>query len=376
MPETPSRDALHTVERRIAEALPAIIFIASPHGEITYANRRWTTLTGLASDSSLAAGWASSVHPRDRFEARKRLRHALATGEDFHADFRVRTAEGDYRWFSASAIPFREDGKILRWYGVLTEIHDARTASAIVGAHALTAEHELTLDLQRALLPSLLPVLPGVTLSAYYSPAAGTASIGGDWYDAFALMGERIAFSIGDVAGHGTRAAMVMGEMRHTIRGAILEGVGVEDALSRANHFLFTHHPDVHVTAAAASYDVGSRRLRIANAGHPPPLLRRPDGDVEVSRLGGPALGVVSESVASVTEATFEPGSTLVFYTDGLIETRTDIIAGLKTLIAVVADMRTFDAESAHDIADRITPQRERQDDIAVLTVAVDANSP
>jgi PAS domain S-box-containing protein len=375
MPDIPSRDALLTVERRMAEALPAIIFIASPHGEITYANRRWTTLTGLASDSSLAAGWASSVHPRDRFEARKRLRHALATGEDFHADIRVKTAEGVYSWFSASAIPYREDGKtITRWYGVLTEIHDARTANAIVGAHALTAEHELTLDLQRALLPSLLPVLPGVTLSAYYSPAAGTATIGGDWYDAFAITEERIAFSVGDVAGHGTRAAMVMGEMRQTIRGAILEGVGVEDALSRANRFLFTHHPDVHVTAVAASYDVGPRRLRIANAGHPPPLLRRPRGDVEVSTPGGPALGVVSESIASVSEATFGPGCAIVFYTDGLIETRANIIAGLETLIAVVADMPTFDTQSARAIADRITPQRERQDDIAVLTVAAQAN--
>jgi len=375
MPDTPSRDALLTVERRMAEALPAIIFIASPHGEITYANRRWTTLTGLASDSSLAAGWASSLHPRDRFEARKRLRRALATGEDFHADFRVKTAEGVYRWFSASAIPFREDGKtITRWYGVLTDIHDARAASAIVEAHALSAEHKLALDLQRSLLPGILPALPGVTLSAYYSPAGGTTNIGGDWYDAFALTDERIAFSVGDVAGHGTRAAMVMGEMRQTIRGAILEGAGVEGAFSRADRFLFTHHPDVHVTAVAASYDVGPRRLRIANAGHPPPLLRRPNGEVEVLPLGGLPLGVVSDSRAPVTEATLEPGCAIVFYTDGLIEAHADIIAGLNNLIAVVADIQTFDAKSAHAIADRITPLRERQDDIAVLTVAAVAN--
>jgi hypothetical protein len=88
----------------------------------------------------------------------ERWRHALDTGEAFRGECRIKTSEGMYRWFSASAIPYREDGKaILRWYGVLMDIHEA---------HALSVEHEITLELQRALLPGLLPVLPGATLSA------------------------------------------------------------------------------------------------------------------------------------------------------------------------------------------------------------------
>ena len=332
-------------------------------------------LTGLPADADLPYSWELTQHPQDREEMRERWLRAVRAGEEFHAEARIKTLQRGYRWFAVNAIPYREDGgEIRRWHGVLTDIHESRAAIATGAARALSAEHEheIALELQRALLPGLVPSLPGVTLSAFYSPSDSTMKIGGDWYDAFTFKEGHIAFSVGDVAGHGTRAAMVMGEMRQAIRGAILEGASVEEALSRANQFLFTHQPDIHVTAVAASYDVNARRLRIANAGHPYPPVRRRDGEVETLQPGGPPLGVL-EAFASATEITLTAGDAIVFYTDGLIETNADIIAGLEKLVAVVKETRTFDTKSAHAIAARITPQRERQDDIAVLTVAVDA---
>ncbi len=245
----------------------------------------------------------------------------------------------------------------------------ARASTAIQNAEAYESQRELANELQRVLLPTDVPVIDDLVISTYYQPAESASRIGGDWYDAFEIDANRLAFAVGDVAGHGTRAAIVMGEMRQVMRGGLLEGETPLGALKRANRHLLTHRGDVHVTALLAVLDVRTHVMSYANAGHPPVLLRDPNGTVaELGPHGFPlGIGVAYEPLGA--DVHLAPGSGIVLYTDGLIETHADLIGGLQRLKDVVTALPTFDGESASRIASRILYHRSHQDDAAVMTV-------
>jgi serine phosphatase RsbU (regulator of sigma subunit) len=242
---------------------------------------------------------------------------------------------------------------------------------ALENARTYTIQLELATELQIALLPTELPVIEGITMSSYYQPAGAVSRVGGDWYDAFVIDEEHVGFSIGDVAGHGTHAAMAMGEMRRIIRGGLLEGETLLASLMRANTFLLIHSSDVHVTALLAVFDRRTRHMTYANAGHPPALLRHGNGLVESLNVHGMPLGIIPNMHLSMGEISVPPGAGIVLYTDGLIEMRGDIVAGMEGLISVVAALSSRGRESASEIARKLLPSRTYQDDVALMTIFV-----
>jgi PAS domain S-box-containing protein len=527
-------DAFIAGEHVISEALPTIVFVARPDGTIEYVNRRWARLTGLGSDRDVTEAWKSVQHPDDRARIAQRWQRSIGTGEEFAAEFRVRTRDGSYRWHLMTAAQRQDErGGGARWYGTLIDIQDrkrlestqrflaaatkaltssldpaatvrtiaalaipeladfcdvslvvdrrlrsvasadaqppraiwirellarhpsvvlnrefgpgrvlrtmepeivqgfptgldqqllagderllqdaarqsvlivpmitrgstigvmtlafaddtrryneddlavarelaSRASTAIENAEAYEAQRELANELQRALLPTDVPVLDDVVISTYYQPAEAASRIGGDWYDGFRIDANRLAFAVGDVAGHGTQAAMVMREMRQIMRGGLLEGETPLGALRRANRHLLTHRRDMHVTALLAVLDVRTHIMTYANAGHPPLIIRDPSGELAEVGPHGLPLGIDSELEPLAAEVSVVPGSGIVLYTDGLIETDGDLVAGLQRLKSVVSALPTFDRESASEIASRILHHRTHQDDVAVMTV-------
>ncbi|HWT06865.1 MAG TPA: SpoIIE family protein phosphatase, partial [Xanthomonadales bacterium] len=157
-----------------------------------------------------------------------------------------------------------------------------RVAVSVDAAQVYTREHHVADTLQRALLPERLPVDDRLAFDAAYMPGAQEAIVGGDWYDAFRLPDGRIAFSIGDVAGHGLRAAIVMGEVRQAFRAAALNPNSPSLVLERANTIVNMRANPVMVTAMFGIVDPRDGTVTYASAGHPAPLLALPCGSVAV----------------------------------------------------------------------------------------------
>ncbi|MET7287052.1 SpoIIE family protein phosphatase [Streptomyces sp. NPDC005573] len=237
-------------------------------------------------------------------------------------------------WRTGREDPFEPDDAEL-----LAEIA-SRAALSVDNARRYTREHRVALALQQRLLPAATTDTPAAETTGMYLPAGGGgAGISGDWYDVIPLPSFRLALVAGDVVGHGLNATAAMGSLRTAVRTlADLELDPTE---------LLTHLDDlvqrlsdgadaeslVGATCLYAVYDPVTHRCAVACAGHPPPVVIRPDGTTHVIHLSpGPPLGVGGMPFESVT-ADLEPGSVLALYTDGLIErTDGDVDAGLRWL--------------------------------------------
>lgn len=236
-------------------------------------------------------------------------------------------------------------------------------AQALARAGVAETERELSLGLQRMMMPTLGPQIPGMTVAARYVPTGGGLQVGGDWYDMIPLPGGtaqtegrwsgRFALVIGDVQGHDVRAAGLMGQLRIALRAYASEGHRPDAVLARASRFLagLQHHPgpgrDGGVTprggprtdpgsAAADEYESGPRfatclylevdpengTLDIARAGHPDPVIRTADGTAFIRGTeGGLPLGIEADSDYPTTRLVLGPGEMLMLCTDGLLET-------------------------------------------------------
>jgi GAF domain-containing protein len=308
----------------------------------------------------------------------------VPTPEDLAAEFPAahiaQASTGQQAW---AAVPLRSGGRTL---GVLTLIFArphplddggdqiALTALGSVIADALSraAQHDsdrdLVMSLQRSLFARSLPELRGVRLGAGYLPAEARYGIGGDWYDAIPLADGRVMLIIGDVAGHGLEAAITMGEVRSAAR-ALAPAYEPAGLLAALDQFICSTMKEPLATAAAAVIDPAHRSLRYCLAGHPPPLLREPDGSI---RTLGDASGVLlgldtrdrPEQVVS-----FTPGSCLVLFTDGLVERRDlDIDAGLAWLAGLLkAALPADPAQLCDTLVAQSAARNGRDDDTAVL---------
>ncbi len=129
-----AEDALHHTEaqyRLLAESIPQLVWMARPDGHVEYFNTRWVEYTGRPADDTLGWGWEAVVHPDDRPAAVTAWTHAIATGEPCEVEFRLRRADGDYRWHLARSLPLRDDdGTVIRWVGAATDLHDQKTTQA------------------------------------------------------------------------------------------------------------------------------------------------------------------------------------------------------------------------------------------------------
>ncbi len=246
-----------------------------------------------------------------------------------------------------------------------------RVAVSVDAAQVYAREHHVADTLQRALLPERLPVDDRLAFDAAYLPGAQEAIVGGDWYDAFRLPDGRIAFSIGDVAGHGLRAAIVMGEVRQAFRAAALNPNSPSLVLERANTIVNMRANPVMVTAMFGIVDPRDGTVTYASAGHPAPLLALPCGVVSLLPKDGVPLGIVDVIGATDWTFTLPPGALFTAYTDGLIEYSRDVIEGEDRLLAAAREgVVRIDAEPARALLRRIFANRENTDDVATLTVA------
>ncbi|OIJ98926.1 ATP-binding SpoIIE family protein phosphatase [Streptomyces colonosanans] len=263
-------------------------------------------------------------------------------------------------------------------------------AQALSRAGAAETERELTDGLQRSMLPTLGPQIPGMTVAARYVPTGGGLQVGGDWYDMIQLPGGaseggRFALTIGDVQGHDVRAAGLMGQLRIALRAYASEGHRPDAVLSRASRFLhgMTYGEDGtdlrFATCLYVEVDPATGTLEIARAGHPDPAVLMADGTVLTRpTAGGLPLGIDPDSDYPTTRLVLEPGETMLICTDGLIETGGhDLDTGWLRLrrtleehdgdLEMLADalVQAVHGPSSHHATGPLTDRRE--DDIALL---------
>ncbi|MGP4010767.1 SpoIIE family protein phosphatase [Streptomyces sp. 4N124] len=256
-------------------------------------------------------------------------------------------------------------------------------AQALSRAGLAESERELTDGLQRSMLPTLGPEIPGMSVAARYVPTGGGLQVGGDWYDMIPLPSGRFAFVIGDVQGHDVRAAGLMGQLRIALRAYASEGHRPDAVLSRASRFLHGITSDGDdlrfATCLYAEADPMTGTLDIARAGHPDPAIRMSDGTVMARpTAGGLPLGIDPDADYPTTRFALEPGETMMICTDGLIETGGhDLETGwlrIRTILEEhkgdleeLADslVQAVHGPSSHHTTGPLADRRE--DDIAVL---------
>jgi phosphoserine phosphatase RsbU/P len=191
--------------------------------------------------------------------------------------------------------------------------------------------------LQRSLLPSALPVIPGAEIAARYVPGQGV--VGGDWYDVFVLPSGELGVVTGDVAGSGLPAAVIMGRMRSALRAYALEARDPAEVLDRLDRKMQHFEPDALATVMYAVFDAALDRVHIASAGHLPPVIASPEqAGILAEIAGGLMIGVDAAVRRQATTIKVAPGTVLCFYTDGLVERREfPIDEGLARLCQAVA---------------------------------------
>lgn len=255
----------------------------------------------------------------------------------------------------------------------LLQLAAAQAAPAIDRARlfdALDREHRGAVALQRSLLPDRLPDLIGIDAAVRYLPARD--EVGGDWYDVIELPSGQVGLAIGDVAGHGLRAAALMGQLRTGLRAYALEGHAPAETLKRLDRLLHTIPGREMATAAYAVIEPATGRLRYASAGHPPPVLVR--GGREAGLLGidaAPPLGTLAFAYYREVETTLAPGDTILLYTDGLIERRRESLTeGLERLRAL-AEVPLSADQLCRRVTQELVPHGGGDDDIAVVALRI-----
>jgi hypothetical protein len=252
-------------------------------------------------------------------------------------------------------------------------IEFARRASiAIDNARRFERNRDIAETLQRALLTDL-PTTPALRLAARYLPATHGLNIGGDWYDAFRQPDGSLVAVIGDVTGHGMRAAVMMSQLRTALRAYAVDGSSPGTLLTRLHTFLHHLQPDLYATAVIARFHPDEPTLTWAAAGHPPPVLRTPDGQVHtLDAKPGAMLGIPLNQEIEDHTVDLPPGSTLALYTDGLVERRAQgIDPGIARLADALAAFGPAELEDLDGSADRVLDpllsDSERDDDVCLL---------
>ncbi|MFJ9413582.1 SpoIIE family protein phosphatase [Streptomyces sp. NPDC101227] len=272
-------------------------------------------------------------------------------------------------WRSRENTPF-EEGDLS-----LAEEMAARAAVCIDNARRFTREHAVAVTLQHSLLPRGLPEQNALDIAHRYLPAR--TGVGGDWFDVIPLPGARIALVVGDVVGHGLHAAATMGRLRTAVQNFSTLDLPPDELLSFLDELV--NRIDQEATAANdeatvagatclyAIYDPSTGRCGLARAGHLPPALVRPDGTVEMLSLpAGPPLGVGGLPFEAM-DVHLPEGSSLVLYTDGLVEDRNhDIESGMQNLATALAHSGRTPDDTCEAVLGALLPDRQR-DDIALL---------
>jgi anti-sigma regulatory factor (Ser/Thr protein kinase) len=236
------------------------------------------------------------------------------------------------------------------------------------------AQSALAQKLQQALLPRTLPQLAGVLTTSRYEPPAGAIELGGDWYDLIKLPAGGVAAVIGDVQGHSTEAAVVMGQLRSAVRGYALDGHDPSTALYRTNRLLIDLETDLFATCCCVWLDPDTGTAQVVSAGHPRPLIRTADGSylTAVADIGVP-LGVEPSPSYQASVHTLEPATLLVLYTDGLSGREGELAQ--ETLEAAIADSGDELETLGDQLMGRAAARTTRADDAALLLLRYEGPS-
>src|SRR6516165_10808070 len=276
---------------------------------------------------------------------------------------------------------FGRPRKIIEEERVFLEALAGQCSLAVERAGLYEREHTTAETLQRSLLPDKLPSVPGLVLTAMYRPVAKNMEIGGDWYDAFRLADQRLGVAVGDVMGKGLTAAAGMGRVRNALRALALTDprpAAVLGGLDRL--FSATEQEEQVTTLAYLVIDPLTGEGLAGNAGHLPTLLIEPDGKVILDPAeAGTPLGWPSPR----RQHSFRmpPGSTAVFYSDGLVENRMrGLDTGLEDLVRVAsgapADVLAAPGRLLQYLLDHVLAGHEQDDDVTVLVMHVAAAKP
>lgn len=244
-------------------------------------------------------------------------------------------------------------------------------AQSLQRAMLYEQEHDLAEGLQQAMLPRRVPEVPGAQIAVRYRSARLGRDIGGDWYDVIPLPGGRVGTVIGDVQGHDTHAAAVMGQLRIVLRAYAAEGHSPATVMARASVFLHELDTDRFATCTYAEADLTTGVVQVVRAGHVDPLVRDADGSCrKVLVEGGLPLGLSAEFGRleyPVSTVELDPGQTMVLFTDGLVEQPgSDLDEGVQLLTALIRN----GPQDLQRLADRLcesVDERGGEDDVAVL---------
>jgi phosphoserine phosphatase RsbU/P len=241
----------------------------------------------------------------------------------------------------------------------------ADRAAAAVQSITAQADRSAAAALQRSLVPATLPAVAGAEMAARYIPGSG--GVGGDWYDVFTLPSGELCVVIGDVAGSGLAAAVIMGRIRSALRAYALETSDPAEVLSRLDRKMQHFEPDVMATVLYAVIDPGLERMNVCLAGHFPPVIARPGQTAEVAGCTTALMiGAAPDARRPVTAVEIPPGTLLCFFTDGLIERPREVIdEGLARLCRAVTAEPPEAACAA--VMGALAGSEPARDDIALL---------
>ncbi|MGW6206085.1 SpoIIE family protein phosphatase [Streptomyces sp. NPDC055089] len=250
----------------------------------------------------------------------------------------------------------------------------AIVAQSLQRATLFDEEREFATGLQSAMLPRRIQDIEGGEIAVRYHAAWSGRQVGGDWYDVIALPKERFGIVVGDVQGHDTHAAAIMGQLRIALRAYAAEGHPPSTVLARASRFLSELDTDRFATCTYAQVDLATGTVRVVRAGHFGPLIRHTDGRVGTPQVrGGVPLGIATDfgdEEFPETRLDLVPGETLVLYTDGLVEEPgADIDAGVRTLINEVSAGPAGAEALADHLSDRLWERWGSGDDVALLVL-------
>lgn len=352
--------------RALAETIPQLVWTARPNGALVYANGRFLSYFGITRDD-LPTWWlAANVHPEDSAEATRAWKDALASGDPYEIEYRLRGGDGTYHWFLARGHAYRASGdEITGWFGTCTPI-DRQQAR-------LERQAAIVDSFRRAFAPRPIPEVPGLVFGASYIPADAEARVGGDWFDVIRLDDGRALISMGDVTGHGVDAALATAAIRQAIIGSASDDPDPATVLRSADRRLALAQR-VIATAVVAVVDPHARTLRYALAGHPPPIFANAHA-ARIEPTGGVPLGVGLIDTFATVERPLKPGTIALFYTDGLTEARRTIGEDEARLCAA-AQQIAAGTLAAGDLRREVLGDTETLDDIAILTVALAAGPP
>ncbi|MGW4895962.1 SpoIIE family protein phosphatase [Kitasatospora sp. NPDC004240] len=296
----------------------------------------------------------SRVAPRDRAAVRLLAARLLAGQRQAALEFDTLPEPGPVRTLRATAESVgggTATGGVRAVRGVLQDVTGRRrTEQALAGTRAKLAEQRRRADAEhravRALQQALLDIPPaadqaghGLDLAVRYLPAGSGPRIGGDWYDVLPLPDGRLLLAVGDVSGHGLRAAAGMARLRHALRGLAYAGTDPAETLGHLNAMVCHQDGEYIATVLCGHYAPASRTLTWARAGHLPPVLLREGRAALLERPPGPVLGAAADAGYRSERLALTPGDTLLLFTDGLLRPRgTPLSEGLARLLRVAEE--------------------------------------